>query len=247
MQYLLTGIETHLDFGFGVTGDSYYHSAEHLIENKSAVKTMTQLEMPINFLYRHSIELFLKSLIITFHKQLKLPYGTESYNSTTPKIYTNGEWRNLYTCHWIDELYSYWLNELLLKQNSELMKLAPKGDWQEYKEITDFFPLITGYDRDSSFFRYPVTKNTSLDPKKFTMQRLDSEKLQKLFSDNPDNKKGKNGARIFMLLKDENDIITDGFEKDDNILENVTHALKEVSYYFYCIHIMTRMTLCNGN
>lgn len=247
MQYLLTGIDTHLDFGFGVTGESYYHSAEYLFENKENVKALSQVEMPINFLYRHSIELFLKSLIITFHKQLKLPYGTEPYESTSPKILAGGDWKNLYTCHWVDELYNYWLNELLLKHKTELEKLAPKGDWQEYKEITDFFPLIAGYDRDSSFFRYPVTKNTSLDAKKFTMQRLDSEKLQKLFSENSDDREKKDGARVFMLLKNDKDEIVDGFERNTNILADITQALKEVSHYFYCIHIMTRVTLCNGN
>ncbi|MDL2330650.1 hypothetical protein LJC62_01375 [Odoribacter sp. OttesenSCG-928-A06] len=247
MQYLLTGIDTHLDYGFGVTGDSYYNSAEYLFENKENIKAISQVEMPMNFLYRHSIELFLKSLIIIFHKRLKLPYGTEPYDSNSPKILTGGNWKDLYTCHWIDELYNYWLNELLLKNKAKLDELATNGDWQEYKEITDFFPFIAGYDRDSSFFRYPVTKNSSLDPKKFTMQRLDPEKLQKLFTDNPDNREKKKGARVFMLLKNDNDEIVDGFEKNTNILTDITHALKEVSHYFYCIHIMTRVTLCNGN
>lgn len=246
MQYLLTGIETHLDFGFGITGESYYHSAEYLLDNKKNIKAISQVEMPIDFLYRHSIELFLKSLIITFHKQLELPYGTEPYESTSPKILTGGNWRDLYTCHWVDELYNYWLNELLLKHKVRLEELAPKGDWQEYKEITDFFPLIAGYDRDSSFFRYPVTKNTSLDSKKFTMKRLDSNKLQNIFANNTDDRKNKDGARIFMLLKDDKDEIVDGFERNTNILTDITQALREVSYYFYCIHIMTRMTLCNG-
>lgn len=34
MQYMLTSIDTHLDFGFGVTDDSYYKSAEYLNSNK---------------------------------------------------------------------------------------------------------------------------------------------------------------------------------------------------------------------
>lgn len=85
---MLTGIDDHLDFGFGVTADSYYHSAEYLFTNKRKIKTFQQVEMPINYLYRHSIELFLKSLIIIFHKQLKIPYSDEPSDSIKPMIFT---------------------------------------------------------------------------------------------------------------------------------------------------------------
>ncbi|MDO9512069.1 MAG: hypothetical protein Q7J34_09940 [Bacteroidales bacterium] len=247
MQYSLTGIDTHLDLGFGITGEAYYHSAEQLFDNKKQIKTFQQVEMPMNFLYRHSIELFLKSLIMIFHKRLKLPYDNEPFDTVKPKILIGGKWKDLYNCHWIDELYNYWLNELLLKHKEDLDKLAPKGDWQEETTITKFFPLITGYDRDSSFFRYPVTKNTTHDPKKYTMQRLDLERLHDIFTNNPDSQKEKKGARVFILLKNDNEEIVDGFERAVNVLYDVTQALKKVSHYFLCIHIMTRVTLCNGH
>lgn len=112
MKYLLTGLDTHLDFGFGITGESYFNTAEHLQESQSAIRVVQQVEMPINFLYRHSIELFLKSLIIIFHNQLHLPYGNQVYNSKTPMVLIDGKWKLLFTCHCIDKLYSYWLNEL---------------------------------------------------------------------------------------------------------------------------------------
>jgi hypothetical protein len=247
MQYQLTGIESHLDFGFGVTGESYYDSAEFLYTNRDKIKTIQQVEMPANYLYRHSIELFLKSLIIIFHKRLKIAYDSEPHDSDKPKVLINGKWKDLYNCHWIDELYNYWLNELLLKNINLLNRIAPKGDWSEVPEISELFPLISSYDRDSSYFRYPITKNSALDSKKYTMQRLNAERLEQIFSDNPDKRKNKKGARLFMLIKDDNDEIVDGFERDKDILEDVTQALKKISHYFFCIHIMTRVTLCNGN
>ena len=79
------------------------------------------------------------------------------------------------------------------------------------------------------------------------MQHIDSEMLKEIFTNNQDTRKEKKGPRVFMLLKNEKEEIVDGFEKAENILENVIQALKEVSYYFYCIHIMTRVTLCNGH
>lgn len=245
MQYALTGIETHLDFGFGITGEAYYHSAEYLNDNKTSVKTFQQVEMPINFLYRHSIELFLKALIIIFHKRLKIPYGVEPFDSKKPMIFTEGKWKELYTCHWIDELYNYWLNELLLKHISELKELAPEGDWQEEKSISQFFSLISSYDRDSSFFRYPVTKNATLDLEKYTMQRIDLEKLEGIFKGD-DKRENKVGARLIMLLKNDDNEIVDGFERSEDVLMEITQVMKKVSYYFLCIHIMSRVTLCKG-
>jgi len=246
MQYQITGIDTHLDFGFGITGEAYHKSAKYLYDNKGVIDIIQQVEMPINYLYRHSIELFLKSLIIIFHKRLNLPYDTEPFDSIKPKIFTGGKWKDLYTCHWIDELYNYWLNELLLKNKQDLDKLAPMGDWQEESSISKLFPLIADYDRDSSFFRYPVTKNSRLDSKKYTMQRLDLKKLQSIF-DGEDTRKNKKGSRLFTLIKNDDNEIVEGFEKTEDVLNNVTQALKQVSYHFYCIHIMTRVTLCGGS
>lgn len=245
MKYLLTGIDTHLDFGFGITGESYYDSAEYLFNNKEAIKSLQQKEMPMAFLYRHSVELYLKSLIVIFHKQLQLPYDIEPFDSKKPQILTGGKWKNLYACHWIDELYNYWLNELLLKHKAKLGKLAPKGEWQEETTISNLFPLIASYDRDSSFFRYPITKNSTLDSKKYTMQHADVKKIQKILSSNPNTSKSQQG-RVFTLIKNDKGEFVNGFAEEKSVLSDVIQALKKVSSYFNSIHTMTRCTLCDG-
>ena len=78
------------------------------------------------------------------------------------------------------------------------------------------------------------------------MQRLDLKRLESIFS-GEDTRKNKKFGRVFMLLENDDKEIVDGFESTEDVLDNVTQALKEVSYYFYCIHIMTRITLCGGN
>lgn len=237
MYYLLTSMDKHLDFGFGVTGEAYYACAEILFKSKQDLHPTPQSEMPMAFLYRHSIELFLKSLIIIFHKKLKLPYDTEHFDSNNPKILINQKWKDIYNCHWIDELYNYWLNELLLKNATELKKLS--DDFKEDISISHLFPLIAKYDRNSSFFRYPVTKNANLDSEKSSMQHIDFETLLKQL----ETQKG----ILSMVVDDAEGEFVDGFIKSENVLEPVIEALKKVSYYFNCFHIMTRMTLCNRN
>lgn len=242
MQYLFTGIELHPDMGFGVTADSYYNSAEQLMIDK----VEPQSEMPQNFLFRHSIELYLKSLIIIFHRKLKIDYGNSPFDSEEPEIYSDGQWRKLYSSHFIDKLYEYWLNYLLLPNIEDLNNLASKGDWQENKRITDLLAIICKYDRDSSYFRYPATKVAHLDNEKFSMKKLEADTIdgfvEKINKQEDPDKKGS----FTMLIVDDDDNIVQAFGRSKNILSDVRDALKEVAHYFFCIHTMTRMTLCEG-
>lgn len=247
MNYILTGIELHPDLGFGITADSYYHSAEHLMNNHFENYDVTQqAEMPQNFLFRHSIELYLKSLIIIFHKQLKINYGTVDFESNEPEALIDGKWKKLYTCHYIDKLYEYWLNELLLPNIENLKKIAPKGDWEEYEIVTELFQTISKYDQDSSYFRYPITKNSVLDVEKNTMQKVEAKgNLEDLMKEIEEKKGDKKGG-ITMVMLDSKDNITKAFHKEENILPEVRNALNDVASYFCGIHTMIRVTLCGG-
>jgi hypothetical protein len=247
MYYFLTGIEIHPDMGFGITGDAYYASAEHLRNNHFENYDATQqAEMPQNFLYRHSIELYLKSLIVIFHKKLKIDYGSVPCDSDEPEIYTNGKWRKLYSCHFIDELYTYWLNSLLLKNLEKLKAQATDGDWQEEKKISELIPSICKYDRDSSYFRYPLTKNSSLDFQKNTVQKYKSNNVDDLAKEIKNSKRKAGKGTVTMLIVDDEDNIINAFGYNDNILSEIRDALFEVAFYFHCMHIMTRVTLCDG-
>ncbi|WP_306349887.1 hypothetical protein [Flavobacterium sp. '19STA2R22 D10 B1'] len=246
MKYIMTGIELHPDFGFGVTADAYYKSAEHLMQNHFEHYDVTQqAEMPQNFLFRHTIELYLKSLIILFHKKLELDYGTVDFNSDEPEALFDGKWRKLYSCHFIDKLYEYWLNNLLLPNVKILQEIAPEGDWAEYQKVTELFEIISRYDQDSSYFRYPITKNANLDNKKYSMQKFKAVDLESFLEEIKERKADGKG-RMTMLMVDDKDNITSAFSKDENILSDVRDALKEVAYYFNGIHVMSRVTLFDG-
>lgn len=247
MKYLMIGIELHPDKGFGVTADSYYESAEHLMTNHFEDYDITQqAEMPQNFLFRHSIELYLKSLIIIFHRKLRINYGTVPFDSEEPEIFSDGQWRKLYNSHFLDKLYNYWLNDLLIPNIDTLKKIASKGDWQETKKITALFPIICKYDKDSSYFRYPITKNGLLDNEKYTIQKIKSKSIDGIMEEIKDQETAENKETLTVLLLDDDDNVVDSFKYNKYILTDVRDALKEVASYFNCIHIMTRMTLCDG-
>jgi len=247
MNYIFTGIELHPDLGFGITADSYHKSAEHLMDNHYEHYDVTQqAEMPQNFLFRHAIELYLKSLIIIFHRKLNIDYGTVDANSDEPEAFIDGKWKKLYSSHFIDKLYEYWLNNLLLPNLKKLKELAPKGDWEEYEPITKMFELISKYDRDSSYFRYPITKNSELDVEKNSMQKFKANSSFEDLIKEIQEKKGNKKSGMTMLMIDEDDNITQAFHKAENVLPDVRDSLKEVADYFNAIHVMTRVTLCGG-
>jgi len=247
IEYLLTGIELHSDKGFGVTGDAYYKSAQHLeTSHFEDYDSTQQVEMPQSFLYRYSIELYLKSLIIIFHKILKIDYGNVPFDSDEPEVQVNGKWKKLYICHYIDKLYEYWVKKLLLPNIEKLEELAPNGEWKELEDITKKILTICKYDRDSSYFRYPITKNSSLDEKKYSMKKLSINEVDLLFQKTIKNSDSTKKGKATMIFVDNDDNIVDAYTKDDNILSDVRDDLREVATYFYLVHTMTRMTLCKG-
>lgn len=244
MVYSMIGIDGQIDFGFGITAEAYFKAAECLEKNKNGIEVVQLKEMPINFLYRHSIELALKSLIIIFHKKLKINYGEEPFDSHSPKIMVNDKIKKLYGEHKIAVLYGYWLNNLLLPNIIWLRNNAKHGEWEENKEISELIPLIETYDNKSSFFRYPVTQNTKFDLEKFEMQPMDMEKLVEIFNGNADMDKKESSNKVIMAFKNDNGEIIKAYSNENSSLDPLIEALKKIAYYFYCIHIMTRITLC---
>jgi hypothetical protein len=77
MQYLLTPLHTHVDFGFGRTGDAFKAAADKLEAESSARSGVMHAHLPINYLRRHAVELYLKSIIVIVHTKLDLPYGED--------------------------------------------------------------------------------------------------------------------------------------------------------------------------
>lgn len=135
---------------------------------------------------------------------------------------------------------------MLLKNITRLESLANKGDWKEYEDITKAIPIIAKYDKQSSFFRYPVTENPNLDLEKFTMKEVDIETLRKIFEQQESMKEKESGGNVILAIKNDNNEIIKAYRQQKELLTELSDSLKKVAHYFYCIHIMTRIELCKG-
>lgn len=236
MKYLLSGIEHQIDKGFGVNADAFRKSADFLYNSEEFINNfIPQKHMPIFFLYRHSIELFLKSMIVTLHNELALPYPDKKLQILTQE----NKWRDLDNCHWIDALYWYWA-KLIIDHKTTLDKLAPNGSWMLHPDLKTNIETIAKYDKDSTFFRYPFTKNKpSLDKEKYSMKKVND------FQEIIDKKQIGKGSFTF-ILKDEDENISSIYTHDDNVMSNELEIFKETAEIFSTYHIMMRMTLSEG-
>lgn len=78
------------------------------------------------------------------------------------------------------------------------------------------------------------------------MREMDIRDLSNLFESGGSLKRKEKGEQIIFALKNENDEIVKAYEQQKELLTELSHSLKEVAYYFYGIHKITRITLCNG-
>jgi hypothetical protein len=78
MKYLFMPLNQHIEDGFGATAEAFEQSAKLLSSSSDDVTYHYQI--PLCFLYRHAIELYLKSAIVVLHRALAIPYDKNPHN-----------------------------------------------------------------------------------------------------------------------------------------------------------------------
>lgn len=126
MNYLLTPLEQHFDLGFGSVANSFKHAADLVLSSQSESPTLNS-HLPASFLYRHSIELFLKSGIIIFHRKFQIPFDQKPHNSE-PKVLVGQEWKTMYSVHGVQDLYSYFRS--LVSRHAEYLAEHTRTIWE---------------------------------------------------------------------------------------------------------------------
>jgi hypothetical protein len=219
MKYHLTPLHLQFDYGFGLTADafkSFAEKSEALLE----VNSFEPTHLPYNFLLRHSIELYLKGIIVTIQKKLSLPKG---YNNSDPFLYMEilGKFVSIENEHSIKVLFDYF--KKLITDNKSSYNSFTKTDWTDFPEgLQKNVELIQSVDSDSTQFRYPKTKNTAFDVAKSSMKKAKPEDILRKAND-------PNSPPVtVMAFKNEHDEIVETYVLDDNPTEKLTKALKEV-------------------
>ncbi len=180
VHYLLMPLHRHYDYGFGATGEAFKNAADRLMEPGNEERLLNG-HLPINFLFRHSIELFLKSLIIVIHKRLKLSYGNEPFDST-PKILVDAKWKPIHQVHSIALLYGYF-KSILVNHKPEFDSIS-RTNWTDIPvDLDEWISAIDGADSTGTFFRYPFTRDLGSDEGKSSFKEDQSQGMLSKMND----------------------------------------------------------------
>ncbi|WP_318615791.1 hypothetical protein [Sporosarcina sp. YIM B06819] len=248
MKYMFTDPNTHIDFGFGLNASNFHSTANYLWENNPDRNTIGLL--PNLYLYRHSIELYLKSLIVIIHKKLKLDYkdGAVPFDSREPFILyedPNGKrkWNKMTSSHFISTLYEY-LEKLVREHEYRLREEAS----QELSVIINpdnrrIVDHIKKYDDGSTYFRYSnlgeSIQNTKESEKNYN-KKIEIQDLQ----NHIDIKKP---SSFFVIINpDSGEAVEAHKGMREMPLKELAEDMRKLVEYLSGIHAMFRVCLCNG-
>ena len=225
MHWLLSPFDKHSDDGFGAMGDAFSASAEVLL---SAEKdSMSHREVPICFLLRHAVELYLKSALVVLYRAFEKDEGY-------PSILDGERRRPLTAVHGVGVLYRQLMEQMTLHRDQ--LEVRCKTSWLPFPaELADAISKIEAIDERGTFFRYPVG-NDSL---KSSNKPISQEEIIGWDRD------GRGALKAFLLL-DQNGGLVDAFHHVPNLLAEELSALKAACKWLECLHVGLRMELAGG-
>lgn len=233
-MYLFAPLDKHFDNGFGAVADSFQDAATTLKEQYKP--SMINGHLPICYLYRHSIELFLKGSIIIIHQGLKIPYGTEPCTSE-PKIPVKEGFKSIFHIHEIDVLYDY-LSYLLTEKKDELEKLFCVLKFSD--DFDSKIEQLKEFESSSTYFRYPKDKKPNIhDDKKSAFKETSVKAVMDLAIKN--NEPMKFTKTVSLIGRD-----TQIFVHDDSFTEEAMNLLAELADEVSICHFALMNTIGGG-
>jgi len=237
MYYLLTPIHTHIDFGFGVTGDSFKDAADKLEESLSQRAGVLNELLPIQYLRRHAIELYLKSAIVIIHRHLSLPYG-DLPPTADPHALVYGTWKPFPQLHSIKKLWTYLKS--LFEEQQAFFDTVRRVDWTFPIEVDTWIDTIEERDPRSTFFRYPNPQKPEAEITKSVMSEGTCDEIAELMKNDTSTK------HLVLLLENPDGEVTRGYYYDGNMQSDFGKILKDCVNMFYGMHAALRVEVCGG-
>jgi hypothetical protein len=238
MEYFLTPLHTHIDFGFGATGDAFKEAADRLDGLVLERGPVFNEQLPINYLRRHAIELYLKSGIVIIHRRLQLPYGSEP-PSGKPHAYVEGKWMLFQHLHSVKRLWTYLSS--LFRDHKAFFDSVRTVDWTFSPDVDRWIEDIEVHDPRSTFFRYPEPSEVSKDAPKAVMAQGTPEHIMERLQ------ASEYGPKQFILLMENHEgEVTRGYYYAGDALSEFALKLKQCANEFSGTHAALRSEVCGG-
>lgn len=229
--FLMMPLHMHIDYGFGATAEKFKESADIL----SASESIKDLIMPVNYLRRHAIELYLKSLIYVLHRKFNLPFSNGG-TLEKPKIKVLKKEYELEKMHDIRVLTIY----LIEQHNKSIPYFSDIGIGEIKGDVLDRINKVNSIDSKSTFFRYPKTEDYIQDMRKSSVRERYAQDLI-----NSMNKQNGKYVKALLLVDDEDNIVN-SFDIDVDVFPDLHKNLIYLCDYFHDLHAAYRFGICNG-
>ncbi len=171
-------LEEHYDGGFGAMAIAFRQAA--LVLSKTSKPNTFLDHLPLSYLLRHCVELYLKSGIVILHRRFKLSFGEEPWNGM-PMVLSGTEWKPFQKVHSVATLFGHWEN--LITPNAVAIQDAcqNKPDWTVPGELREWIKIIEGADKTSTFYRYPSTEDSKENDKKSSFKEIPVQEIFEVF------------------------------------------------------------------
>ncbi|WP_437765396.1 hypothetical protein WMF27_30190 [Sorangium sp. So ce281] len=220
-ERFMTPLDRHFDDGLGATGQAFKDAADLLAQQHEGQLAFINGHLPICYLYRHSVELFLKSALMIIHRALKLPTAG-GVHEKEPKVLDAGKWKPLHQTHSVGMLYAAFQSMVL--SNVDKINAIATTDWSQFPvELGGWISEIEKADAKSTYFRYPATKSPVGDVKKSGFQAVGLAEMASHLDakDEP--------GEVFLAVKGDDGALVEAFRFEGNPLPDVRRALEEAA------------------
>ncbi len=235
MNYLLMPLNQQFDLGFGSVANSFKYAGDAVMSPQSDSPSLNP-HLPASFLYRHAIELFLKSGIVIFHRKFQLPFGKEPFDGE-PMVLVKTRWIQIRTVHGLQDLYDYFRS--LVSSQADYLSTHTRTDWSFPSKLDAWISDIDATDSTSTFFRYPFTKHRDQDDNKSVHKEGNFESMVAGIGE------GAKPLKAFLVV-DENNEVVKAFNFDDELAKSMTATLRDAADLMYGCHAAMRMELTGG-
>jgi hypothetical protein len=218
-------LHRHSDGGFGAVGDAFKRAGDQL----RAIPTNDVHEhLPINYLYRHAIEMYLKSLIVIIHNK----FGDRS---NPPQILFRGKLKPLDTVHTVGGLWDRLKS--LMNEHASALTVPGITSWKEFDDCDTWVRRIDAADPAGTLLKYATSGNKALDRQKESFKALTDQLLDRT-----------RASRGFVkaLVLDDSEGAAEAFMLDRSPIDELQDCILKCVEFLSTAHFAVRCELTDG-
>jgi len=235
-EYSFRPLGSHADYGFGATADAFKEAADDLCAARATAPRLNG-HIATSYLYRHAVELYLKSMIVLVHRRLQIPFGSHSAEGD-PSMIVEGKAVPFHRIHSVAKSFAYL--QQLVNQHAERLGTFCRTDWSALpSQILGWVSLVDDTDPKSTFFRYPNPQSRATDDTKSSFQVGSPEEVIARAS-----LSGKSVKTSVVL--DDSDGIVETFYFNADVLPELQAALRSLAEFLEGMHFGMRIELAGG-